>query len=105
MCYLDESGVQENAGTSHFVLLGLAVVAEDWKALENQIGQCKQRYGVADAEIHTAWVARRYVEQERIPNFDRLTRPDRRQAAQTMRDQDLIRVAAHGTAKQLKAAK
>lgn len=105
MCYLDESGVQENAGTSHFVLLGLAVVAEDWKTLENQITQCKQRYGLADAEIHAAWVARRYVEQERIPNFDHLPWADRRQATQTIRDQDLIRIAAHGTAKQLKAAK
>ncbi len=96
MCYLDESGVQENTGTSHFVLLGLAVVAEEWKTLENQITLCKQQYDVADAEVHAAWLARRYIEQERVPNFERLTRADRRQAAQTLRDQDLIRIAAHG---------
>jgi hypothetical protein len=105
MCYLDESGVQEHTGTSHFVLLGLAVMAEEWKTLERQITQLKDRYGVADAEIHAAWVARRYVEQERIPNFETLAGPDRRQAAQTIRDHDLIRIAARGTAKQLKAAK
>ena len=58
MCYLDESGVQENTGTSHFVLVGLAVVAEQWKSLEQQITQCKQKYDLAEAEIHTAWLAR-----------------------------------------------
>jgi hypothetical protein len=105
MCYLDESGVQENTGTSHFVLLGLAVVAEQWKAIENQITQCKRNYGLADAEIHSAWVARRYIEEEQVPDFERLSWDDRRKATAAKRDQSLIRVAARGDAKQLKAAK
>ena len=54
MCYLDESGVQEAAGTSHFVLLGLAIKADQWKALESQIATCKRGYGLEDREVHAA---------------------------------------------------
>lgn len=105
MCYLDESGVQENTGTSHFVLVGLAILAEHWKQYETQIAQRKKYYGLENSEIHTAWMARRYVEQEQIPDFEKLSWPDRKRAARIKRDEHLIRLAAHGTAKQLKAAK
>ena len=105
MCYLDESGVQENTGTSHFVLVGLAILAEHWKQYENQIAQKKTYYGLENSEIHTAWMARRYVEQEQIPNFEKLSWSERRKLAQTKRDEHLIRISARGSAKQLKAAK
>lgn len=105
MCYLDESGVPEDAGTSHFVLLGLAVIGEQWKALENQITACKNKYGLGDSEIHAAWIARRYIEQEKVQGFADLACTDRRKTAETNRKSELIRIAAHGTPKQLKDAK
>jgi hypothetical protein len=105
MCYLDESGVQENTGTSHFVLVGLAILADHWKRYEVQIAQRKRQSGLEDAEIHSAWMARRYIEQEQIPGFAGLPWEERRRLAQIKRDEYLIRLSARGTTKQLKAAK
>jgi hypothetical protein len=105
MCYLDESGVQENTGTSHFVLVGLAILAEHWKQYETQIAQRKIHYGLENSEIHAAWMARRYIEQEHIRDFDKLQWDERRRLAQTKREEHLIRLSARGTTKQLKAAK
>lgn len=40
--YLDESGVPEvSAGTSHFVLLGVAVRMDQWKTLDSNIERQK----------------------------------------------------------------
>jgi hypothetical protein len=70
-CYLDESGIPDiGKGTSHFVLLGLAIDAETWRAKDAQLRTIKSEYGLADAEIHTGWMVRRYLEQERIPDFE-----------------------------------
>ena len=104
-CYLDESGTPEFAGTSHFVLVGFAIPCNDWKHLESRIDGLKQRFSLGDAEVHTAWMARRYVDQEAIPGFERLSHADRRRACQQRRDQHLLRIAATGSKKQLKAAK
>ena len=105
ICYLDESGVQENTGTPYFVLSGLAIPAEQWKDLERQITACKRNRGLEDAEIHAAWVARRYVEQEQIADFDTLGWPARRVAAEKKRDEALIKLAARKSASHLKEAK
>ena len=105
ICYLDESGVQENTGTPYFVLSGLAIPAEQWKDMERQITACKRNRGLEDDEIHAAWVARRYVEQEQIADFNTLSWLDRRAAAEKKRDQALIKLAARKTASHLKEAK
>jgi len=104
-CYLDESGVPEDACTTHFVLVGLAIPASDWKAIEARIRSLKSQYGVDGDEVHTAWIARRYVEQERIDNFETLIQQDRRLAVEPLRQQHLLRLAASGTRKQLESAK
>ena len=105
VCYLDESGVPENSCTSHLVLVGLAIPGSDWKAFEAQIRLRKAHFGLGDAEIHTAWMARRYVEQERVAGFESLSQHDRRAAVAPLRQQHLLRLAAAGTRKQLEAAK
>jgi hypothetical protein len=105
MCYLDESGVQENTGTQYFVLSGLAIPDKQWKALEQQVNNCKRRYGLENVEIHTAWLARRFVEQEQVRDFERLSWIDRRAAVRVRRDAALIKVAARSKASQLKEAK
>lgn len=104
-CYLDESGTPEPAGTTHFVLAGFAIPARQWKPLEVCIQTIKLAFSLGDAEVHTAWMARRYAEQEAIVDFDTLSHIDRRQQAQILRDQHLFRLASKGSKKQLKAAK
>jgi hypothetical protein len=65
--YVDESGVEElNVPPPHFVLLGLMIPAAEWKALDGAIESVKERYGLAGVEIHSAWMARRFSEQEKV---------------------------------------
>lgn len=77
--YMDESGVEDLAGgTSHFILLGLAIPAANWKALDQALSDVKAKYGLRDTEIHSAWMHRRYSEQESIPDFATLDYTARR---------------------------
>lgn len=81
--YMDESGVEElGAGTSHFVLLGLVIPAEKWKLLDTTLGTVKAQYGLREQEIHTAWMHRRYSEQESVDEFEALSPDDTRAAAE-----------------------
>lgn len=83
--YLDESGVQElKAGTSHFILLGLAVRADQWKTLDLNLERIKAAYELDGVEIHTGWMARRYSEQEAVAKFETLDRPARRAAVEAV---------------------
>ena len=66
----------------HFVLLGLMIQATDWKRLDAAIERVKGGYGLANVEIHTAWMIRRYSEQEVIPGFESLNREARTNAFQ-----------------------
>lgn len=104
VCYLDESGVTELTGTSHFVLLGLAIPDAAWKACDAQVQTCLQPFGLQNQEVHTAWMLRRYVEQEQVRDFAQLPWDDRRRAAQQRRDAHLLALAAQGRNKQLRAA-
>ena len=81
-------------GTSHFVLLGVSIQAETWKAKDAEIERIKTRSGLAGSEIHTGWLSRRYLEQERIKNFELLGPAKRREAVQRARDEFLVRKAA-----------
>ena len=97
ICYLDESGTPElSGGTSHFVFLGVSIQGETWKSKDQEINSIKRRFGLADAEIHTGWLARRYLEQERIPSFASLTYEERRRATQKARDELLIKKQRSG---------
>ena len=95
ICYLDESGTPElSAQTTHFVFLGLSIPASSWKNKDAEITAIKRRYQLQGREIHTAWIARRYQEQEVIPAFQDLTYDERRTAVRTERDTRLTRRAA-----------
>ena len=50
------------------------------------------RYGLADAELHTAWMLRKYLEQSRIPNFEQLGPADRRREVNRRRNSELTRM-------------
>ncbi|NLH48545.1 MAG: DUF3800 domain-containing protein [Myxococcales bacterium] len=77
--YVDESGIEDlTGGTNHFILIGLAIPAEKWKSLDLNLLQIKQKYQLENQEIHTAWMARRYVEQSNLADFGKLSWNERR---------------------------
>ena len=92
-CYIDESGTPDIPGnTSHYVLIGLAIPVENWKECDKSIEVIKLRYGLADQEIHTAWVLRKYPEQNKISNFDALSYQQRRTQVKSLRIAELLRL-------------
>jgi len=95
--YLDESG----SNTSHFILLGLAIPATSWKDKTNQITLIKKTYNLGGKEIHSGWMIRRYLEQERIPDFESLDYDARRAAVFKERRKTLNKLAVLGDKKKV----
>src|SRR5271157_1725644 len=93
LCYIDESGTPDVPGnTSHFVLAGIAIPIENWRFADHSIAAILRRYDVAGEELHTAWLLRSYLEQSRIPNFDQLSRDQRRAAIERERNRELLQL-------------
>jgi hypothetical protein len=93
LCYIDESGTSEIPGnTSHFVLAGLSLPISFWRSTDREISLVLGRYGLENEELHTAWVLRKYLEQSKIPSFERLSWSDRRSAVQQYRTRELLRL-------------
>ena len=102
LCYLDESGTVEKTGnTDTFVLLGLAVPADTWKAKDAEVSAIKTKYGLTEAEIHTAWLLRDYPEQKRIPGFQAMDWQHRTRAVLAARTLNLAREATRKGTKDL----
>jgi hypothetical protein len=100
LCYLDESGVPEIPGNStHFVLAGIAIPIERWREADAAITEIMARYGLAGAELHTAWLLRKYLEQSKIPDFDSLDWDERRKQVLRLRVAEVHRVRKLGIAK------
>ena len=73
LCYVDESGTAELPGnTSHFILADLSTPISQWKACDLQIESMKAHFGLQNAEIHVAWLLRKYLEQSKVPDFKAL---------------------------------
>lgn len=105
-CYIDESGTPEIPGTSsHYVLCGLAIPIDKWKKCDKQIHAIKHKYGLDDAEIHTAWLLRTYLEQSRIPDFEKLSYGERRSAVIRERTKEMYRLQRSGNNKLYKQCK
>ncbi len=97
LCYLDESGTPDIPGnTSHYVLAGLAIPVQYWKECDHAIENIKQRYGLANKEIHVAWMMRSYLEQSKIADFDRLDYAQRRFQVTALRHAELFAPATAG---------
>lgn len=91
LCYIDESGTSSIPGnTSHFVLAGLAVPIWHWNDCDSELNAVKRRYSLQGAEIHTAWILRKYLEQSRIKNFESLDHDQRRYEVQKSRHLHLL---------------
>jgi hypothetical protein len=98
VCYIDESGTPDIPGnTSHFVLAGLCIPISDWKSIDISISALLKKYGLDGAEFHTAWILRKYLEQSKIPNFDKMDRSARRSAVQQARNKELLRLQKHSS--------
>jgi hypothetical protein len=96
IAYIDESGEVGRQGTTHFVLIAFAIPAGSWKAKDREIERLKVKYRIPEAEAHTAFMARRYIEQEHIPNFATLSDADRRAAVAIERKKALAQTALRG---------
>ena len=93
LCYIDESGTPDLPGnTSHYVLVGLSIPDEYWKSHHDQLEQIKTRFGLQDAEIHTAWMMRPYLEQASIPGFESMSWTQRRSRVTQVRNAELLRL-------------
>lgn len=92
ICYIDESGQPETSdNTSHYILAGLMVPIWKWKTCDKQIRDIKIQYSLRGKEIHTAWILRKYLEQSRIPNFNKLSRDDRIYEVTRLRNIELLK--------------
>ena len=106
LCYVDESGTPDIPGnTSHYVLASLSIPVWRWRSCDEDIRRIKNRYGLENAEIHTAWMLRRYREQDLIPNFATLSYSERKREVQKQRALEILRLQRNGNPKQLKQTK
>jgi len=93
ICYVDESGTPEIPGnTSHFVLCGISIPIWHWHAADRDISAILKHYGLHNKEFHTAWILRNYLEQNKIPDFAKLSRMDRFLAVQRERNKYLLQL-------------
>ena len=105
-CYIDESGTPQIPGnTSHYVLCGISIPVKYWKRCDKQIAGIKAKYGLANAEIHTGWIKRIYLEQGKIQDFDKLSYADRRSAVISARTAEVYRVKKQHNPRALKQLK
>lgn len=106
ICYIDESGTPEVPGTSsHFILCGLALPVENWRASDKAIATLLGRYDLGDEELHTAWMARSYLEQSRVPDFEKLSYSERRSRIKSLRTAELLRLQRSSNTKALRQTK
>lgn len=93
LCYIDESGTPHIPGnTSHYVLCGISVPIKYWKQCDVKINKIKSKYQLREAEIHTGWIIRKYIEQTKIPNFDSLSYADRRCEVLKLRKAEIFKL-------------
>lgn len=105
-CYLDESGTPDIPGnSSHYVLSGLSIPIHQWKTCDGQIERIKKKYGLLGAEIHTAWILRKYIEQIKIVNFELMDYTARRNAVEMIRKRELLKLQKSGNIKHHKQTK
>lgn len=92
LCYVDESGTPESTGnTSHFVLAGISIPIWHWKNYESEIVSIQKKYLLENTEIHTAWILRPYLEQNKIPDFEKMRYEQRRTNVESFRKAELLR--------------
>jgi hypothetical protein len=93
LCYIDESGTPELPGNNtHFVLAGLSLPIPYWRQADRDISLVLGRYELENEELHTAWLLRKYLEQSKITDFERMDYVARRAAVRQYRNNELLRL-------------
>ena len=106
LCYVDESGTSDRPGsTSHFILAGIVLPIWHWKQADDEIRRIKQRYGLANAEIHTGWILRKYSEQRQVDGFESLDHQRRRSQVEKIRHANLLATQKSPSRSRLKQLK
>lgn len=106
LCYIDESGTPDIPGnTSHYVLAGLSIPIWHWKTVDNAIAEIKKKYSLEEEEIHTAWILRKYLEQDRISDFASHSYKKRRSEVEKYRKSELLRLQRGHNTKQYRQTK
>lgn len=96
-CYIDESGTAQIPGnSSHYILCGISIPINQWKLCDSQIFRIKKKYNLENAEIHTGWILRSYLEQTKITDFEKLSYLDRSVAVKQYRKKELYRLQKSG---------
>ncbi len=91
LCYIDESGTPDIPGnTSHYVLAALSIPVWHWRDSEKEIYSIKQKYSLQNAEIHSGWLTRKYIEKNKILNFSKLDFSQRRYEVEKYRKTELL---------------
>jgi len=95
LCYADESGVPSIPGnTSHYILAGISIPSVYWKKCDIEINQLKTKWHLENTEVHTAWMLRKYLEQNKIKDFDTLSYSARLRAITKIRNTEILRLQA-----------
>lgn len=85
--YLDESGNPEPTGSSKsYILTAVGVPIEEWARFDREVNQLKISHFLAEQEIHTAWIMRKYPEQDEIESFEQMSHAERREAVRRKRE-------------------
>ncbi len=105
-CYIDESGTPQVPGnTSHYVLCGVSIPVNHWKKCDRKINALKHKYGLDNAEIHTGWIMRTYLEQTKIDGFEALGYEERRSEVIRIRKAEIFKAQKDKNTKSLKQLK
>jgi hypothetical protein len=93
LCYIDESGTSNIPGnTSHYILSGISIPVDKWKDCDSDVTIEKSKFGLKEVELHTAWILRPYIEENKINNFKSLDYDERRIAVNQYRKRELLRL-------------
>jgi hypothetical protein len=102
LCYIDESGTSDIPGnTSHFILAGISIPVDRWRYCDGEIQKLKKKYDLEDAELHTAWMLRKYLEQKNISGFDSMSYAQRKYEVNKKRNIELLRLQQSNNKKRL----
>ena len=97
--YVDESGTPAlEPNSKHFVIAGLAMPLRAWRARDGQLRALLRQSRLSGVELHAAWMARRYPEQQRIVGFEGAPDDERRRLVTVERKRDLGKAALRGDA-------
>lgn len=84
---------------------GRRLYIANWRDTDDQITTILKKSDLGNAELHTAWLLRSYLEQDKITDFESLSRAARRAAVNQARRAELFRLQKNSKPKPYRQAK